>query len=61
MKQLTVAQLDLIIESLGYTLRAFREYNYESYEFKQKQIAEVQDVIAIVREKRKGLNHANQN
>ncbi len=61
MTELTAAQLELIIESLGYTLRAFSEYNYESYEFKQKQIAEVKDVTATVRRMRKELKHGNQN
>ena len=47
--KLTIADLELIAESLDYTLRAFRDYaDYPSYEFKCARIAEVQAIKSKV-------------
>ena len=50
MKELTLDDLYLIRESLGYTVRAYENYtDYPSYEFKQQQIAEARAVLNKVR------------
>ena len=42
-EELTIGDLEMIQESLRYTIRAFRDYSdYPSYEFKCKQIADAQ-------------------
>lgn len=47
---LTIHDLDLILESLKYTKLKFEEYQfYPTYEYKQKRIEEVSGVISKVR------------
>lgn len=47
--QLTTEDLDLILESLRCTKQARSEYKYESYEFKQGQVARLESVIEKIR------------
>ena len=48
--ELTISDLNFILESLEYTRKSFEEYKlYPSYEFKQKRIGEVNDVMDKVR------------
>lgn len=43
---LTGDEIDMIKESLRYTIKAYREYTeYPSYEFKQEQIARARELI----------------
>jgi len=49
-EDLTHEDLGLILESLGYTRRAFGDYTgYPSYEFKQQRLADVDAVVAKLR------------
>lgn len=53
---LTLEDCDFILESLKYTRLNFEEYQkYPSYEYKQKRIGDVNDVIAKVRELKASL------
>ena len=47
--QLTTEDLDLILESLRYTKQVRSEYKYDSYEFKQAQVARLEGVIEKIR------------
>lgn len=48
-QELTLSDLDFILESLRYTKLRFEEYDrYPSYEYKQGRINDVQEVIAKV-------------
>lgn len=47
---LTCAEKNALVESLEYTIQAFRDYrDYPSYEFKQQRIAEAEALRAKVR------------
>ena len=49
-KDLNASDLDFILESLKYTRKAFEEYDrYPDYEFKQKRLAHVNDVMEKIR------------
>lgn len=49
-EKLTNSDLEFILESLKYTRMAFEEYQkYPSYEYKQKRINEVNEVILKVK------------
>ena len=55
-KELTISDLDLILESLEHTRKKFEEYElYPSSEFKQKRIGDVNDVMEKVRTLRQTL------
>ncbi len=61
MNEITVNDLDLILDSLKYTKLKFEEYpigekGYPSYEYKQKRIQEVNDVVTKVRRLKKELS-----
>ncbi len=43
---LTPEELDLLLESLSYTKRAFRDYDHYSPEFKQEQVERVEKLMA---------------
>jgi hypothetical protein len=47
--QLTTEDLDLILESLRYTKQVRSEHKYDSYEFKQAQVARLESVIEKIR------------
>lgn len=48
--ELTISDLNFILESLEYTRKNFEEYElYPSYEYKQKRIGNVNDVMEKVR------------
>lgn len=54
--EITDEEWGLILESLKYTKRSFENYiDYPSYEFKLKQIKEVDDLISKIRQMRKGV------
>ena len=56
---LTIEDLDLIFQALGYQKQAFAEYkDYPTYEFKQAQVARVEDVIEKVRAIRRTIRNA---
>ena len=49
--RLTPQDLEFILESLKYTKIKFEEYkDFPSFEFKQKRVKEVDDVIAKVKD-----------
>ena len=53
--ELTVDDLNFILQSLEYTEKAFREYTeYPSYEFKQQRIADVRAVKEKIRAMKRG-------
>ena len=47
-EELTTTDLELIAESLNYTIRTFENYTYPSYEFKCAQIAKVKAIRSKV-------------
>lgn len=52
--KLTKEDISMIIESLNYTKLKFEEYDkYPSYEFKQKKIKEVNNLILKIKQIRK--------
>ena len=60
MENLTLSDLDFILESLKYTKHKFENYpigekGYPSYEYKEKRIEEVNRVILKVQELGKSL------
>jgi len=55
MPRLTVEDCDLIIESLNFTIRAFNDYQYPSYEFKQARIKEAETAQRKIRALRKQI------
>lgn len=56
MAELTIEDLDFILESLKYTRKSFEEYQeYPSYEFKQDRLKTVNDVMEKVRAVKKEL------
>lgn len=56
MEQLSIADIELILRSLEYTKRNIENYTeYPSYEFKQRQIQEVMQVIDKLRKMKKEL------
>jgi hypothetical protein len=57
MQELSIAELDVIKESLQYSRKHIDEYkDYPSYEFKQEQLKRINDVAekvsAIIKEKK---------
>ena len=55
----TIEKLDLILQALGYQKQAFAKYkDYPTYEFKQAQVAGVEDVIEKVRAIRRIIRNA---
>ncbi len=64
MTQLTIFDLDFILESLEYTRHKFENYpigekGYPSYEIKQKRMEEVNSVLSKVRALKQELKKAN--
>jgi hypothetical protein len=56
METLIVEEVDIILESLRYTCKAFEEYTgYPSYEFKLNQIAAVTAIIDKLRGMKRAL------
>lgn len=56
MTELTIGDLDFILKSLEYTRKNFEEYQHHpSYEFKQRQLKTVNDVMEKVRAIKKEL------
>jgi hypothetical protein len=54
---LTLNEIDVILESLKYTVLAFENYQgYPSFEFKQTRIKEVNDVALKLRDMRIEIN-----
>lgn len=54
-EDLTSSEIDLILESLNYTKRAFENYQYyPSYQFKLDRIAEVDRIRSKILEARRG-------
>lgn len=52
--KLTPDEIEMILESLNYTKLKFEDYDkYPSYEYKQKRISEVNDLISKIQQLRK--------
>lgn len=52
--QLSIQELEIILESLTYTKKTFEDYDkYPSYEFKIKRINEINDLISKVKSLKK--------
>lgn len=62
MTSLNSHDVQMILESLAYTRKAFEEYqDYPSYEFKQERIKEVDGVIEKVRAMRNDVSSIDSN
>jgi hypothetical protein len=48
-KELNMNDVNFILESLNYTKLKFEGYEYPSYEFKQKRLKDVNDIIEKVK------------
>ncbi|GEP52636.1 hypothetical protein FNO01nite_33080 [Flavobacterium noncentrifugens] len=54
---LTKDDLDFLITSVTYSKKSFDETNYESYEFKQSQLAKADEMLQKLRRLLKDQNH----